>query len=194
MQTIQPFNHSTIGCTLCLMPTPRRIVLSGEHVVVAEMTLDDQSQFQRWLSENAELRALIDDQRVPTMEDQLKWFARIQQPDRKMFSLVTFPGHELIGNAGFADMDPAEKMALFRITIGSTGHHGKGLGTEATMLVLQYGFDELDLRRIRLEVLPSNARAIRSYEKAGFVAEDGPLVHGKLRMAVDRHSFLDRIT
>ena len=89
------------------MPNLRKILLTGPHVSIAEMTLEDQPHFQRWLSESAELRQLINDKRVPTMDDQLNWFARVQQPDRRMFSLLV--GDTLIGNAGFVDIDPVAK-------------------------------------------------------------------------------------
>lgn len=165
----------------------REVVLAGQNVALAAMTAEDQPHFQKWLSENAELRAQIDDNRVPTMEDQKQWFARIQQPDRKFFSIVTLPDYELIGNGGFADIHQDKKIAMFRITIGSTDHHGKGLGTEATQLILRYGFETMGLTEISLVVLAANARAIRSYEKAGFrpveaTAEDRQ--RGRLRMTI----------
>ncbi|WP_374208014.1 GNAT family N-acetyltransferase [Streptomyces sp. MUM 203J] len=49
--------------------------------------------------------------------------------------------------------------------------YGRGLGTEATRLIVGHGFETLRLRRISLEVCVFNARARRVYEKAGFVAE-----------------------
>jgi RimJ/RimL family protein N-acetyltransferase len=48
---------------------------------------------------------------------------------------------------------------------------GKGLGTEATRLVLRHAFNDLGLHRVGLRVLAYNHRAIRSYEKCGFVIE-----------------------
>lgn len=48
---------------------------------------------------------------------------------------------------------------------------GKGLGTEATRLVLAYAFDELGLRRVEARVLAYNNRAIAAYYKCGFRQE-----------------------
>ena len=48
-------------------------------------------------------------------------------------------------------------------------------------LLLQYGFSTLNLNRIALEVYDSNSRAVRTYEKAGFVLE------GRKRQAAYRH-------
>jgi RimJ/RimL family protein N-acetyltransferase len=57
------------------------------------------------------------------------------------------------------------------------------LGTEATQLVLKYGFEQLQLHRVSLRMLAYNERAITSYEKAGFKREgierESALVDGR---------------
>lgn len=145
----------------------REIVLSGKHIALAVMTEADQPKFQEWL-QNPVLREQIDDARVPTMEDQKKWFLRVQNPDRKFFSLITVPDGTLIGNCGFVDIDQAKHEATLRITIGDSASHSKGYGTEAVGLLLQHGFGEMGLKRILLKVLKSNLRAVKTYEKVGF--------------------------
>jgi RimJ/RimL family protein N-acetyltransferase len=50
-------------------------------------------------------------------------------------------------------------------------HQGHGWGSEAQRVLLDYAFGELRLERVSLTVSPSNARAIRSYEKVGFSRE-----------------------
>ena len=45
---------------------------------------------------------------------------------------------------------------------------GKGYGTEATRLVLDYAFSGLGLHNVMLNVFASNERAIRAYTRAGF--------------------------
>jgi RimJ/RimL family protein N-acetyltransferase len=55
--------------------------------------------------------------------------------------------------------------------LGEKEFWNKGYGTEAMQLVLQHGFQTLNLNRIMLEVYTTNPRAIRCYEKVGFVHE-----------------------
>jgi RimJ/RimL family protein N-acetyltransferase/glycosyltransferase involved in cell wall biosynthesis len=147
----------------------RSVILAGEKVALVSMTEADQPSFQRWLSENADLRSLIDDSRVPSMDDQMRWFARVQQPDRRFFSLVTVPDGVLVGNAGFVDIDPKVSQATLRITIGNPAFLGKGLGSEAVMLLVRYAFSIAAWKRLTLKVLRDNVRAVRTYEKAGFI-------------------------
>jgi RimJ/RimL family protein N-acetyltransferase len=174
----------------------RDIVLTGEKVALATMTEEDQPQFQRWLASNAELRELIDDQRTPTMEDQILWFRRIQQPDRKFFSLVTVPDETLVGNAGFVDIDAKEHSAVLRITIGNPDYLGKGLGSEAIALLIRYAFQTAGFELLSLKVLRGNLRAIRTYEKNGFKVTREDLHEGKsiLTMALSRSDYLSHVS
>lgn len=50
-------------------------------------------------------------------------------------------------------------------------HLGEGWGTDAARAALRFGFGELRLERIQLDAYADNARAIRSYQKLGFVRE-----------------------
>jgi RimJ/RimL family protein N-acetyltransferase len=60
---------------------------------------------------------------------------------------------------------------LFHITIGERDAWGRGLGTEATEMMLEHAFERLGLHRVGLSVFSYNLRAIRAYEKAGFRIE-----------------------
>ena len=55
---------------------------------------------------------------------------------------------------------------MFGILIGE--RRGQGFGTEATHLMLDWGFHTLGLRNVMLQALAWNGAAIRAYEKAGF--------------------------
>lgn len=48
---------------------------------------------------------------------------------------------------------------------------GRGFGSKAIKLVLGYAFGAMQLHRISVRVLAYNDRAIRAYEKCGFVPE-----------------------
>lgn len=82
-----------------------------------------------------------------------------------------------------AGIDREAKKAEFGIFIGEEEWLGRGIGEEAAKLILDYGFEELGLHKIKLRVLADNKRAIASYRKAGFVEEgcfrDELLLDGK---------------
>ncbi len=76
-----------------------------------------------------------------------------------------------IGTAFLHSLVRSDKRARYAIGIFEPRDWGKGLGTEATRLVLDYAFRQLDLHRVDVRVLDYNQRAIRCYEKCGFVRE-----------------------
>lgn len=59
------------------------------------------------------------------------------------------------------------RNAEFFILLGDAGR-GRGIGTEATRLTLDYAFHITNLRNVHLTVLEPNTAGIRAYEKAGF--------------------------
>jgi RimJ/RimL family protein N-acetyltransferase len=84
---------------------------------------------------------------------------------------------KLIGSLAFTNFDWRNRSSEFGIMIGVKTYWNQGYGTEAVRLLVRHGFDTLNLNRIFLHVFENNPRAIRAYEKAGFVRE------GRLRQA-----------
>lgn len=83
--------------------------------------------------------------------------------------VIADSSNRFIGVARLAPVDEEEMSARFSIGILDPGRLGQGLGSEATGLIVRYGFEELRLARIELTVLAHNARAIAAYVKCGFV-------------------------
>jgi RimJ/RimL family protein N-acetyltransferase len=71
-----------------------------------------------------------------------------------------------IGFSSLFRIDHRVGTADFGIFLGE--RRGKGLGTEATRLTLDWGFTVLGLHNVMLGVAAWNERAIRVYAKAGF--------------------------
>lgn len=107
-----------------------------------------------------------------------------------------------VGSAWLTLQDPSthHRSARYRIGIFNRNYWDRGFGTAATRLVLRFGFEDLKLHRIELRVVKYNLRAIRSYQKAGFVTEgverETVLLDGQwyddVRMAILEHEFRAR--
>jgi len=76
-----------------------------------------------------------------------------------------------IGSTGFHNLDWRNHCAEFGIVIGDKNFWNHGYGTDTVRTVVGLGFGELNLDRIFLRVFDTNKRAMRCYEKAGFVLE-----------------------
>ena len=100
-----------------------------------------------------------------------EWYrTRRDQTDRLDLAIVDKAAGVVVGEAVLNEWDPDNQSCNFRILIGPSGQ-GRGLGTEATRLIVGYGIEQLRLHRISLGVYAFNPRAQRAYEKAGFTTE-----------------------
>ncbi|SUM37318.1 MULTISPECIES: GNAT family N-acetyltransferase [Mammaliicoccus] len=68
-------------------------------------------------------------------------------------------------------LEEEDNKARFAIGIFNPNYWGKRIGTSVTKVILNYGFNTLNLNKIYLRVLDYNERAINSYKKAGFIEE-----------------------
>lgn len=82
---------------------------------------------------------------------------------------------KFVGTTGLYSKRDIYRSYEFQIIIFDPGSVSRGVGTEATRLVVNYGFSRLNAHKVWLGVNEDNERAIRCYEKVGFVKE------GKLR-------------
>lgn len=105
-------------------------------------------------------------------EDRLReWYAtRNEQTDRVDLMIVDRAADRCVGEVVLNEWDRDNESCNFRILLGPGGRD-RGLGSEATRLIIDYAFTHLPLHRIGLEVYAFNPRAQRVYEKAGFVVE-----------------------
>ena len=109
-----------------------------------------------------------------TLEQVEAFCKKISSPDaddRADFAITLPDDPTYIGEAVLNNIDWDNRCANFRIALGSHQNFGKGYGTEATQLILQYAFEQLEIHRIELEVYDFNPRAQHVYEKVGFVKE-----------------------
>jgi len=103
-----------------------------------------------------------------------KWVERELAPektDQYYFMIRTLEGDRLIGDIGLDGIQSAHGDTFLGIGLGEREFWGLGYGTDALRCILRFAFTELNLRRVSLDVFEYNPRALRSYEKAGFVVE-----------------------
>lgn len=144
--------------------------LTGTKVILRPLVEDDYDAM-RAAMDDPEVGRLTGTHGEVSEERAREWLrTRKDQTDRLDLAIVDRTTGACVGEAVLNGWDPDNQSCGFRILIGPAGRD-RGLGTEATRLIVGYGFEELHLHRISLEVYAFNPRARRAYEKAGFVAE-----------------------
>jgi ribosomal-protein-alanine N-acetyltransferase len=126
-----------------------------------------------------------------TMEVAQKFINAIK--NNKLEWCVEFEGR-FVGQARLT-VNQLDNRARYAVGLFDPTVWSIGLGTEITQLVLRHAFEELELHRVDLRVLQYNKRAIKCYEKCGFIQEgierEGALIEGKYETDVFM-SILDR--
>ena len=158
---------------------PPRIV--GRLVALRRPSAADLPFVVRWYRD-PEIARLTRYQTRPMSETDVERFfeTRMLSPDALAYSIDELAANRLIGFTTFSSLDGDNGSAMFHITIGERDAWGRGLGTEATELMVEHAFLRLGLHRVGLSVFSYNLRAVRAYEKAGFRIE------GRLREAILR--------
>ena len=101
------------------------------------------------------------------IEKERQWFST---PKGEIHFLVEINGEQAVGQASLVNFSPRDKKAELTIFIDDE-FWGCGYGEIATILMIHYGFTELNLHKIYLHVYESNENAKKMYKSIGFVKE-----------------------
>ena len=149
------------------------IDLKGKRVRLLAFDLEkDTEAMARWDRETEYMRLLDTGPHFPTAPASNRAFME-KEIGEKMLLLAIRPLDEdrTIGFLDLAGFDWHARSAWVGIGIGEPEFRGKGYGSDAMNVLARYAFQQLNLNRINLTVFGYNPRAIRSYEKVGFVHE-----------------------
>ncbi len=152
----------------------------GERVYLRPLEpAQDNHLYSTWMNDE-EIRRYFSI--YPTSDTRGKERLELLYKDGKhiIFGVALNEDNRLIGLVGLKDINYVNQNAEFYIIIGDRTAWGKGYGTEATELMIRYGFMELNLNRIQSQAMEENIGGWRADEKVGFKYE------GTLREAILR--------
>jgi diamine N-acetyltransferase len=147
------------------------LVVVGERVALGPIRKDLAETYARWMNSEG-VRYGLGNVKVATPESEGKWVDEVLEkgakdpPEVAEFTIYDRSDHAPVGTAGLFDIEYLHGSCEFGILLGD--RRGQGLGTEATRLVLRWGFETLGLRNVLLQVFDWNAEAQRAYERVGF--------------------------
>jgi RimJ/RimL family protein N-acetyltransferase len=145
---------------------------SGKLIRLTPVNLEKDSESNAIWQQNSEYLRLMDSiVAFPFTAKQIKEWYEKGYSDRYEFTIRQLDDEKPLGFVELGGINWSARNAWAGIGIGEKGNWGKGIGTEAMQLMLKFAFNELNLRRISLGVFEYNLRAIRSYEKIGFIVE-----------------------
>jgi len=109
--------------------------------------------------------------RYPSSNENMITFIKSSWEDKKnVHYAITDENREYIGTISLKNISYIDQNAEYAI-VTRKKYWGQRIALEATDKILLYGFFTLNLNKIYLNVLSSNLRAIKFYEKYGFKKE-----------------------
>ena len=148
------------------------VFLRGKRVNLRPPTKADIPYFLRWMN-SEEVRQYVTSF-LPVMEaDEDEWLERVRKNKENdvVLVIVDQKTSKPIGVMGIHRINWVSRVATTGAIIGEKTYWGKGYGSEAKMLLLQYAFETLNLRKICSLVFGFNERSVAYSKKCGYRVE-----------------------
>ena len=181
----------------------RHSVIIGDKVWLQCLEESDvEGPYLDWLNDEEVTRYLTGVRHSPVTKDYLLDYIQSMAQSNKdiLFAIHDAESKEFIGTSHFGPIDWLNRSAAIGILIGNKRYWGKGYGTEAIRLVLDYAFKSLNLQKITAGIVAIHQPSIKAFKKAGFENESQAKGHlfldGKyydyIYMGINHDDFLSK--
>ena len=141
--------------------------LVGERIYLSPRSTEDVEIFTEWLNDFETTDYTGRSFMLYTLEAEKKYLEENTDAEAT-FSIIDMKKDKMIGVVGIENINHIKRKGTLGVFIGDKAYRENGYGTEAIRLVLDFGFNYLNLNNIKLDVLEFNKRAIACYKKCGF--------------------------
>lgn len=143
--------------------------LVGEKVYLSPPREEDIEKYTKWLNDFNTTDYLGRSSKICTVEAEKEWYDKNSKIENGVtFAIIENETNKIVGNCGIEKIDYINRTGILGIFIGVEEARNKGYGKESVKLLLDFGFNYLNLHSIELKVMSFNKRAIKCYEKCGF--------------------------
>lgn len=148
--------------------------MKGKKVLLRPVKKSDIPFFLKWFNDPEVIQYLT--LYLPMTEiSEEKWIEELSTKKDQIIFVIEALDENIdrkpIGNCGLDEINHKDQNASFGIVIGEKNYWSNGYGTEAAALLINYGFEQLNLHRISSSVYEFNERSIKMHQKLGFKKE-----------------------
>jgi len=150
-------------------------MMIGEKTLLRALEDRDVELLRRWRNHPDLLKYQCSD--IPVSErSQRRWYESYEANPAYRIFIIENKENQPVGYTILKNLDHKNRQAEIGLYL-DPAQQGKGYGKDAFLTLIRFGFHELNLHRMYLQVFDFNDKAIKMYEKIGFQIE------GKLREA-----------
>lgn len=141
--------------------------IDGDRIYLSPVNHEDAPIYCKWLNDPLVAQGIGGLTKVYSVLNEESFLENVEKSGDYIFAIILKDGNKLIGNCGIHNYNSVNRTATLGIFIGEEEYRSKGYGTEVIKLLIDYGFNILNLNNIDLKVFSFNERAIACYKKCG---------------------------
>ncbi|MGI6449619.1 MAG: GNAT family N-acetyltransferase [Desulfitobacteriia bacterium] len=145
-------------------------MLSGKLTRIRPLELQDLDLFYEWYNDYEFSYWVCGNWPLATFLRRDVIEQRMFEEDEHRYTILDAQD-QTIGTIGFDQVNLTARSARIFIGIGVKEYWGKGYGSEALSLFINYLFRQWNFRRLTAETWQNNTRALSCYQKLGFKIE-----------------------
>ncbi|MFW5500400.1 MULTISPECIES: GNAT family N-acetyltransferase [unclassified Maridesulfovibrio] len=149
------------------------LIVNGKNVYLRPISLEDVSaNYVNWMNDpqiNQYLESRFSEQTLESIRDFVQ--SMIDSPENILFAICEKDSGRHVGNIKMGPLNSIHSYAEIGLLIGEKQCWGKGYGSEAIGLVLEYAFKNLNIHRLTAGAYANNLGSIKAFEKNGFIIE-----------------------
>ena len=178
----------------------KSIILESERLILKPLNLSFLSQkYVNWMND-VDVNKFLMSGGDYSLEKLKIFLTEVEKEDILFWAILIKNECKHIGNIKIDPVELKHSICEYGIMMGDKTEWSKGYAKEASKLVIDYCFINLNLRKMNLGVVESNTKAISLYEKLNFNIEGKLINHislnGKyvniLRMSLFNENFIDK--
>lgn len=136
------------------------------NIYIRPITMDDSDLIVKWRANPRVFNNFIFDEPL-TKAVHINWM-NTKVKSGEVVQFIILLENQPIGSAYLNHINKENSTAEYGIFIGEDSAIGRGIGSTVTQMIVNYGFNEMNLKTIYLRVFKDNDIAIKSYKNVGF--------------------------
>jgi ribosomal-protein-alanine N-acetyltransferase len=147
--------------------------LESDLIYLREVRVSDvNEQYYNWIND-PNINQFLETRFIPRSLDNIEQFVRNMdgKSDEILFAICTKENNTHIGNIKLGPINWIHRFADISLLIGDKNYWGKGIATEAINLISSFGFNELNLHKLKAGCYADNKGSEKAFIKAGFFIE-----------------------
>lgn len=146
--------------------------LKGKNCILRKVNYDDLPLMLKWRN-MPHVVANMEYKEIILWNEHFRWFYKIQEEGYHYFIIET-ADKTPIGTIYLSGINQKNEVES-GLYIGDTRFIGTGITLEASKLIIQYAFEDLNIKAIRAKVNQTNQEIISYNESLGFERTDEPV-------------------